>query len=164
MDKRFEYAIAALIFAAIAFGYTQVYQQFSAAAERYTLEADIETLRSATRREALAQRRGGGSVAELDGANPVEWLKHPPEGYQGEQAAGGQGAAGLDGGMWQFDTDTEVLVYRVAHPDRFCGGDPEASASVRVRVVATGDVEHALGVELELLEPYGWEEECPLDG
>ena len=161
MRKRLEYAIVALVFGLVVLGYSYAYQNLSALVERYQLEAEVNALRAATLQAAATQRPRGEDTETLDGANPVAWLDEPPEGYQGEWAAGGQGAEELDPGEWYFDTDAEILVYRVRHDPALCGGAPEGPPSVRFRVVADDGSDTGRGSDLRQVEPYGWgSEEC----
>ncbi|MFC7654086.1 type II secretion system protein [Pseudoduganella danionis] len=107
----FEFAISVIVFAlvlAVALQRMGFYQQ---AGEQAVVQAIQINLRTALGGKVLAlQARGAeDQIAALAGANPVEWLEHPPAHYAGVlQAAQAQA---LPPGSWYFDATQQQLVY-----------------------------------------------------
>jgi type II secretory pathway pseudopilin PulG len=107
----FEFAIVVIVFAlvlAVALQRMGFYQQ---AGEQAVVQAIQINLRTALSGKVLAlQARGAeDQIAALAGANPVEWLEHPPGGYAGVLQAAQAGA--LPPGSWYFDATHKQLVY-----------------------------------------------------
>jgi len=77
-------------------------------AERAVMEATVRNMDRGLKMEISARVIHGqaASVRELIGANPVQWLANPPQGYSG--VCGPQRAAG----EWCYDDSTGEIVYR----------------------------------------------------
>lgn len=135
-------------------------------AEGTQVASTIGAMRSALGME-VAERivdQGPASVAELQGANPMTLLQQLPDGYLGEVS----GAADPDiaGGSWYFDTNREVLRYRVRFPQYLEGQpDPPTELSWRVRLEyedenRTGhfdpETDTLRGVVLAPLDTHSW--------
>lgn len=77
-------------------------------AERTVMEATVLNMQSGLKMEISdrAIRGQGASARELIGANPVQWLANPPQGYSGNcrpQRIPGE---------WCYDGTTREVVYR----------------------------------------------------
>lgn len=77
-------------------------------AERTVMEATVRNMNSGLRLEAATRAMRGqeASIGQLVGANPVQWLEHPPAGYSGTCQLE------LAPGEWCFDAATHEIVYR----------------------------------------------------
>lgn len=113
-------------------------------AEGTRVASTIGSLRSALGME-VAERiveQGPASVAELQGANPMNLLQQRPEGYLGEMSAGGD--RDIAGGAWYFDPDGGILHYRVRFP-QYLEGQPEPPVELGWRVRLQYDDEQQTG-------------------
>ena len=77
-------------------------------AEREVMEATVRNMEKGLKMEISARTIHGqeASFRELIGANPVQWLANPPQGYTG--VCGPQRAPG----EWCYDGKTREMVYR----------------------------------------------------
>lgn len=107
-------------------------------AERVAVAQVVGVLRSALGIEVARRvlRSGVETLAELDGANPMELLAQLPPGYRGSLSSGQAGS--VQRGEWYFDTDNRLLVYRVRFAEAFHSEAADDRASYRV-VLRYGD-------------------------
>ena len=125
--------------------------------ERVNVQRTVAALNSALAME-FAERVVDSrldTVPELAGGNPMERLAQVPHNYLGpmEQAA----PAEIRLGHWYFDTEEEVLVYRVSHADRFVTpleGPPRAR--FRVEVVTSERHGGPQGVRVVAVDAFEW--------
>lgn len=126
-----------------------------AAAERAAHVATVGNLRTAAGHEAIRRvlARHGPGLAEMDGANPIEWLVSPPAGYAGHLPANRYDEVSRAG--WAFDPVDRVLFYRVRYPEYVEGAYP-SPPGIRYQVVvsrtADGGVRDVSLVQLETAE------------
>lgn len=133
-------------------------------AERASVRTTLGNLRSAASMELVDRVLGKGleSVAELDRANPFEFLSVTPSSYAGTIDS----AETLDRGQWGYHESLGYIIYRVRWPQYFEGG-PENDARIRFRVElnytdsngneqydANGDRLH--GIRIRPLDTYSW--------
>ncbi|MBK1735700.1 hypothetical protein CKO15_10480 [Halorhodospira abdelmalekii] len=157
MRKRFEYGVAALIFAALAIGYTTVYHSLSATVERYTVAANLSALEMAANMQIATRRVDAGpAVVELvASSNPFEWLDEPLEEYYGAVANYPAAAVELPPGGWLYVEERRAILYRPLYPRQLVGGvrggGPER---IEWQLEPTGRG----GVSAEPVVPYRWRE------
>lgn len=126
-----------------------------AEAERAALVTTVGKLRGAVGLESVRRvmQDDGGSLADLDGANPMNWLAVAPLNYSGET----RDFHSVARGGWGFDPATGVLFYRVRYPEYF-EGSYDSPPGIRFRVIAKrrpgGDLDL---VTLEQLDTGQWD-------
>lgn len=104
-------------------------------AERTVIEATVRNMDSGVRMQAATRVMRGeeASIRELVGANPVQWLDHPPEGYTGNCKRE------LVRGGWCFDPETHEIVYR-PRVDRHLEYHGPGSSGLRWRAASTAEI------------------------
>ncbi len=107
-------------------------------AERTAMEATVLNMEKGLKMEISARdiRGQGASVRELIGANPVQWLANPPQGYSG--ICGPQRAPG----EWCYDGATREMVYR-----------PRLDSSLEFRAAGARELRWRVGLSKELPDP-----------
>jgi hypothetical protein len=101
-------------------------------------------------------------VAELAGANPMDWLAQPPNNYVGTRFDPKAGE--VPGGNWYFDLRDRQLVYVVRQgdhfaPDRFGRRQVRFElrpVAKRTQEQATGAANGIEGIVLAEAAPYRW--------
>lgn len=139
------------------------------AAERASVRTVIGHLKSAISMELTRRvlKKNAGNVADMDHANPFEYLAATPSNYAGSIAL--KDTQSLERGHWYYDRNRGLIVYRVRWPAYFEGG-PGGIPRVRFRVAlnysdtngngrydAGRDSLH--GIRLQPLEPFRWSTE-----
>ncbi len=106
--------MAALVLVFITIAIDRIWE-LRMAAERAGVEHTIGTLKSALGLEVVTRIMRGGleRLADLDGSNPIELLKQPPDNYIGELDT--PDPTRLEGYSWYFDREQKLLIYRVAN-------------------------------------------------
>jgi type II secretory pathway pseudopilin PulG len=88
-------------------------------AERVTVAHVLGSLRSALALEVAAHMASGstGAIEDLIGTNPMDRLSPQPENYLG--ALDDPDPAQIPRGRWYFNTNRQLLIYRVRHAGYF---------------------------------------------
>ena len=96
----------------LAAAFLEVVLYYEELGEKTEVQLTILNMRSGLRYQ-IAERMFQGrmrELAELSGANPVQWLERPPLDYAGELASGEMDRIG--GARWYFDLERRELRYR----------------------------------------------------
>ena len=107
--RQYEFAVAVLVVALIAWLLLQALERAQQAVDEATLQAEVAALRIELL-DVLAHRAAyGGELPQS--ANPLRWVAREPAGYLGEFDA--SDAAPPARGVWYFDRARGELVYRL---------------------------------------------------
>lgn len=103
------------------------------AAERVGVMHILGSLRSAIGIKAgeLIIRDGVQSLASLQQSNPMQLWSPPPPNYFGEFPSD---RAPLEAGIWYFDQDAKMLIYRVRFGDYFSSSNPDFPGLARYQL------------------------------
>lgn len=106
--------------------------------ERTVMEATVLNMGKGLKMEISARTIHGqeASFRELIGANPVQWLENPPQGYTG--VCGPQRAPG----EWCYDSKTREIVYR-----------PRLDRNIEFRAAGTRELRWRVGLGKENAVP-----------
>jgi type II secretory pathway pseudopilin PulG len=120
-----ELAIVALIISLLAGVLLQRLAYYQEEAARAGSELLLANMRSALHSKALsaAMRGSVAELAELDGANPINFLERLPDNYDGE--IDGLAAKEVPPGRWYFDRGQRKLVYVSRGKKSFLGDSIE---------------------------------------
>jgi len=131
----FQYAIVLVIIAVVAAFLLDALYYAQEQAERTVMEATVRNMDSGLKIEVATRVMRGqeASIRQLVGANPVQWLEKPPDGYAGicrqELTPGG----------WCFDAATHEIVYR-PRVDRHLEYLESGRPGLRWRVGSTAEI------------------------
>jgi hypothetical protein len=114
------------------------------------------SLRSALGMEVADRivKQGAGSVAGLDGANPMRYLAERPENYLGEVS--GVDPANLPVGNWYFDLETRELVYLVRYGEYFRTDLPGPPRLAFRTELVYNERDELAGVQLKRINTFVW--------
>ncbi|ACL74337.1 prepilin-type N-terminal cleavage/methylation domain-containing protein [Thioalkalivibrio sulfidiphilus] len=125
--------------------------------ERVNMQRTVAALNSALAMEFAERVVNGrlGTVPEMAGTNPMDWLAQVPGTYLGTLGPAEAGA--VPEGRWYYDAQQGLLVYRVAHTGRFESGvEGVPRARFRVEVVEHPRDGSPQGVRLVAAELFIW--------
>ena len=141
-------------------------------AERAAMQQIIGSLRSAMSIQ-VAKKISSGNIdklAEMAGANPMDWLSEKPDNYIGFKDE--PDPADIKGYTWYFDSYNKWLVYRVSNSQYFSSplkGTARARFKVNFDYTDTNEngdfdpnIDEIHGLTLKSVEPYTWLAE-PID-
>ena len=164
--RPFELTLAALLALALLVAAVRTMTPLFAFAERESMRAALNEMRSGLMLAALVALTRGDheALAALGHANPATLTPAGPTRYAGEHRD--VDASRVSGAYWYFDPEQHLLGYRVDATEVFEGG-AEAPTRARFRVGlryqdSDGDgrytpgVDTFTGVALDPLEPWRW--------
>jgi prepilin-type N-terminal cleavage/methylation domain-containing protein len=156
----FELVVCLLVFSVLVTVLLERLAYYQELAEKAAMESTARVVKTGLqiRLAQLIVANRQAEAAELETADPVQWLEIKPVNYGGAY----HGAASP--GTWYFDEQARQLVYLVLTGDRlkFDGQTGHKQVRYRVRLlkdrisVAGGPVTSVTGVTLAVVTPYYW--------
>lgn len=135
-------------------------------AERVGVLHTLGSLRSAIgiTLSELVIRKGASALDTLHHSNPMQIWTPPPVNYLGELNTAN---IPQEQGIWYFDLDTKVLVYRVRFTDHFTTDNPQYPTQARYQLRLNYRdnnnnqqfdpyIDEATGLSLEPMDRYSW--------
>jgi hypothetical protein len=152
-----------IIFIALA---TNMIWKLRIAAERAGVIHTVGSLQSAVGIKLSERiiREGIGALAILHQSNPMQLWNPPPSNYRG---AFSRNEAPLEQGVWYFNTDDKLLIYRVRFTDYFISANPQYPDLARYQLQVNyrdinnnqqfdPDIDDANGLFLQPVDNYTW--------
>jgi hypothetical protein len=126
----FQVSVAVAVIGVLAAALLNALHYVQEKAERTVMEATVRNMGKGLEIELQTRviRGRPGSSRELVGANPIQWLESPPEGYVG--SCGRE----LAPGEWCFDAASKEVVYR-----------PRLAASLEFRTAGRRELRWRVG-------------------
>lgn len=136
------------------------------AAERVGITHTINSLKSAVgvKLSEIVIREGINSLAKLDKSNPMRLWNPPPINYTGEF---NNINAPIEQGIWYYNTDAQMLIYRVRFTDNFITSNPNLPDLVRYQLRLEyldynnngqfdSNLDTAIQLDLQPVDTYQW--------
>lgn len=164
-----ELVVVIIIIASIGLVAVSRFAQWSAVAERASLQTVVGAIRTALGLETtrLALRQQLQELPALVDTNPMQLLAQTPDKYMGEITAGEPVAEGA----WYYDPRQKLLVYRLKYTAGFESALPgPPQIRYRIKLVYTDNngnghydrgIDDIGGLDLVTAEPYQWQPPQP---
>ena len=131
-------------------------------AERVSVQRVIASLKSAVNLQAaeMVVNKGINSIKTLESTNPMNYLQELPYNYSGLKSD--QEVANYPLASWYYDSQQEILVYKVKNTNYFTSS-LQGTSRIRLKVVAIykneashNDNNTVRGISIKSMDDYFW--------